>query len=447
MRTLLDEVLDATTGGPTVVSEEHDTGKIDIGGGAAADLQRRIASIRSGGWDAAEYGVSAEAYIARLQAADTPEKREAIERDMRRRAISRAGLDTTGGRVALMVAGKPAWHKLGVNVADAVSSADALRLAGLDWRVEKQKLSYRHPLNNEPCEAPGAFGIVRQDTGAMLGDVGRKYQCFQNADGFGMLDGVLGQFGAKYEAAGSLYGGRRVFMLVRLPKQAFAVGGRDQVEAFALFTNPHDGSGVAECFATSHRVECQNTLRVARNANKGGLRIRHSGNLKDRVKSAQTALGLTVQGFEDFARNANVLGRTPCPNINHFCNDVLDAVLDVTLADMKKGADLLAAALQVTEAERELERKSFARKIERRGEILEDMLNRYEQERCGFNGQRGTAWAALNAVTESADHGKLAGRFTGDSETRMSRRFESILTGSADEAKQVAYNRALALAT
>jgi hypothetical protein len=108
---------------------------------------------------------------------------------------------------------------------------------------------------------------------------------------------------------------------------------------------------------------------------------------------------------------------------------------------------LLAAVLQATEAERDLARKSFKAKIERCGEILEDMLNRYESERCGMNGQRGTAWAALNAVTESADHGKLAGRFTGDGETRMSRRFESILTGQADEAKQVAYQRALALAT
>jgi hypothetical protein len=39
-----------------------------------------------------------------------------------------------------------------------------------------------------------------------------------------------------------------------------------------------------------------------------------------------------------------------------------------------------------------LARKSFERKIERRGEILQDMLERYESERCGLNGQRGTAW-------------------------------------------------------
>jgi hypothetical protein len=75
------------------------------------------------------------------------------------------------------------------------------------------------------------------------------------------------------------------------------------------------------------------------------------------------------------------------------------------------------------------------------------MLDRYESERCGLNGQRGMAWAALNAVTESADHGKLGGRFAGSEDAKRSRRFESILTGAADDAKQVAYQRALALAT
>jgi phage/plasmid-like protein (TIGR03299 family) len=355
-----------------------------------------------------------------------------------------AALDTSTGKVAVMVAGEPAWHKLGVNVAEAVSSKDALRLAGLDWQVKKQPLKYTNPVTGQEVEAPGCFGIVRQDTGAMLGDVGRIYKPIQNAEGFEMLDGILNDSGAKYEAAGSLYGGARVFMLVRLPEQAFDIGDRDHVEAYALFTNPHDGSGVAECFATSERVVCANTLRVACNAQKGGLKIRHTGDLKARVKAAQHALGIAAKEFKTFAENAEVLAGTPVPDIRHYCNDVLDDMLDVTLADMKKGADLLASVMAATEAERELAHKSFEKKIERRSEILQDMLERYESERCGFNGQRGTAWAGLNAVTESADHGKLGGRFVGGEQDKRSRRFESILTGEADEAKQLAYQKALA---
>jgi phage/plasmid-like protein (TIGR03299 family) len=235
-------------------------------------------------------------------------------------------------------------------------------------------LSYRHPITGRYVEAQGSFGVVRQDTGAILGAVGSRYVPIQNADGFEMLDGVLSEYGAKYEAAGSLYGGARVFMLVRLPEQVFTVGYRDEVQAYALFTNPHDGTGVAQCFATSERVVCANTLRVAMNRAKGGLRIGHTGSIKTRIADARSALGITCREFERFAEDAAVLATTPCPDIRHYCNDVLDAVLDVTLADMKKGADLLAAMIDADADERELARKSFEKKIERRGEILRDML-------------------------------------------------------------------------
>jgi hypothetical protein len=72
-------------------------------------------------------------------------------------------------------------------------------------------------------------------------------------------------------------------------------------------------------------------------------------------------------------------------------------------------------------------------------------LNRYEQERTGQGGSRGTAWAALNAVTEHADHW-TGGRIVGTQAEHDGRRMESILTGKRDELKQSALSAALALA-
>src|SRR5262249_24375734 len=122
----------------------------------------------------------------------------------------------------------------------------------------------------------------------------------------------------------------------------------------------------------------------------------------------------------------------------HYANDVLDAVLDISAANAAMGADVLAASIAVTQAARDLAAKSIEKKIERRGEILEDILTRYESERNGVNGMRGTAWAAFNAVTERADHGRF-GRQDSDELTRLSRRFESTIAGDADEMKQVAF--------
>jgi hypothetical protein len=155
MRSLLDEMMDAMTSGPVILSEQHDTGKIDV-------------EARS--WDQAEGGGMTVAAANRM-----------------------AALDTTTGTVALMVAGKPAWHTLGLSVAEAVSSKDALRLAGLDWQLKQQPLSYLHPISGQYVEPQGSFGVVRQDTGAILGAVGSRYAPIQNADGFEMLGGVLSE--------------------------------------------------------------------------------------------------------------------------------------------------------------------------------------------------------------------------------------------------------------
>ncbi len=44
------------------------------------------------------------------------------------------------GRDEVFVAGKPAWHGLGVRVEEAQTAESAIRLAGLDWSVEQRSL-------------------------------------------------------------------------------------------------------------------------------------------------------------------------------------------------------------------------------------------------------------------------------------------------------------------
>ena len=51
---------------------------------------------------------------------------------------------------------------------------------------------------------------------------GNRYKPIQNEEGFAFLDGVLEEYGARYETAGSLYGGSQVWMLAHLPRHLFA---------------------------------------------------------------------------------------------------------------------------------------------------------------------------------------------------------------------------------
>lgn len=432
---ILDQVISNGIGG-RVVGESHNINDIRVEEDAIARALRGLSGSR--GWDASEYGISAEQAAQMLRDADTPAARERVVAELRQRAITRAGLDVSGGRVSVMAAGELPWHGLGVNVDRAVNSADAIAYANLAWEVRKVPLSYIDPAG-VPQVAPDVFGIMRQDTGKLLGSVGSRYAPIQNKDAFGFLDAVLADFGAKYETAGALYGGSKVWMLVHMPKQTFDATPGDTIEPYILFTNTHDGSGAASCFPTSVRVVCANTLRTAGHGKHKGLNIRHTGSVRAKIAAAQQALGFAAKSFEWFKNVSQTLVHTPLADIRHYANDVLDAVLDVTAADALKGADVLAAAVATTDAERTLARKSFANKIERRGEILTDILTRYDSDRCQ---PRGTAWGALNAITEHADHSRPA-RQSRDVELRQSRRFESAIDGDADTMKQTALELAL----
>jgi phage/plasmid-like protein (TIGR03299 family) len=443
--TLLDTVIANTQANlsPVIVNEVHDPGKIRIDEQAVQDALRGLAGGRA--WDAAEYGISAEQAARMLQEADTPANRERVMAELRQRAIRRANLDVTNGKVSVFVAGEAPWHGLGVNVEDAVSSEHAIALANLNWRVEKTPLQYVNPVTGLPANAEGHFGIVRADTGALLGAVGSRYEPFQNAEAFDFMDSILGQFDAKYESAGAIYGGSKVWMLVRLPRQAFAVNDQDKVDCYAIFVNSHDGSSAARCFPTSVRVVCNNTLRVANNEAKKGLSIRHTGGLKQRVADAQKALGLTVKEIDQFRETAQVLAKTKLEPEPYF-EGLLDAVCDVTQAQAVMGADalardFLAESVAVSQAAIDFETKRFQRAIDKRENLLEELAERYDSERCGVGGIRGSAWAALQAATESADFGGLGGRQVG--RDKKSRRFESVLTGDADAVKQIAYEKVL----
>lgn len=460
MRSLLDGILEATearissAGGPVIVGENHNLGSIDwvagvtdpgemIGCGKYQQLRRLANEADS------DYLARLRVLLQTIPAAD----RQKIEQTLKATAIRRAGLDTSTGKVAVMVAGEVArkalWHRLGVQVRDAVSSAEAIGLASLNWSVEKVNTSYSW--NGEARPMPDVFALVRGDTGAHLGTVGSRYQVIQNREAFAFMDAVLAEHGARYETAGAIYGGAKVWLQVSLPEAAFTLAGGDRVEATALFTNPHDGSGVARCVPTSDRVVCANTLRVATNkAGEKGLKIRHTGSIRGKLDDARRALGIAVKGFQAFKDQAETLKATRVPDHRAYFGGVLDAVLDMTAARAKLGAekladaDILAGIIDGQEA-KERAVKSYQRAISERGDLLSDILQRYENERNGIGGARGTAWGALNAVTEHADHW-IGGRQVGTQADRDGRRMESILTGDRDDMKQAALGQALALA-
>ena len=103
------------------------------------------------------------------------------------------------------------WHGLGTRVESALCAEEALEQSGLDWNVIQRPImtSDYHPI-------PGYKANIRDKDNRILGVVTDRYKVVQNAEAFAFTNALLGE-GVKYETAGSLNEGRKVWMLAKLP--------------------------------------------------------------------------------------------------------------------------------------------------------------------------------------------------------------------------------------
>lgn len=186
----------------------------------------------------------------------------------------------------LSVKQKP-WHGIGTIVEDAPTSDEAIKIAKLDWKIEQV------PVMANGAEIPNYFANVRSDTNEALGVVRGRYKVVQNTEAFDFVDGIIENkdVECRYETAGSLFNGRKIFLLVRLPNKELL---GDDVENYLFFTNSHDGSSALTAGITNVRVVCNNTLQMAIKGAKRTWTCRHTDSIFAKKAQAQEALGLAV---------------------------------------------------------------------------------------------------------------------------------------------------------
>ena len=182
------------------------------------------------------------------------------------------------------------WHGQGIRVEDAPTSEDAIRLAGLDWKVQQRALYL-----DDGTEIEGSYANVRDTDNKPLGIVGSKYTIVQNTEAFAFTDALLGE-GVKYETAGSLKDGKVIWLLAKMPEQIEILG--DKVDPYMVFTNTHDGSGAVRVAMTPVRVVCNNTLNMALNQAKRTWTARHTGSIQYKMNDAMETLGLATKYLE-----------------------------------------------------------------------------------------------------------------------------------------------------
>jgi phage/plasmid-like protein (TIGR03299 family) len=216
---------------------------------------------------------------------------------------------------------------------DTKTSADALKLTGLDWLVERHpivKLNAVMGVNPEtklpevigweprksdeaPAHKPGSQKMslphcgwdivpnetmnVRADTGEVLGIVGPGWTNDQNHEAFTFVDDLVDSGEAKFLAGGEKGGGRKVWLAAQLDREMIIGGAEDEISIPILFfSNGWDGFTPLSVTVAPYRLACLNGQTIPLEGCVRNWKARHTSGLKAeaRIAEARKTLELSI---------------------------------------------------------------------------------------------------------------------------------------------------------
>ena len=202
--------------------------------------------------------------------------------------------------------GDVSWHKAETNLpADdprRFSVSDTIIAAKMDWTVTKYPLQIAN-CHEVPEEIRGGgiadrYAVVRSSDLAVLGTVGSTYECLQNIDLFKWFQPFLDTKEASLETAGSLDGGRIVWVMARLAGDiAIDAKSNDMIRKYLLLSSSHNGLHANQVGFSPTRVVCQNTLSMA-HRNGRLLKVRHTKRQAESLELVRDTINLANQTFE-----------------------------------------------------------------------------------------------------------------------------------------------------
>ena len=260
------------------------------------------------------------------------------------------------------------WHGLGQRVECAPTSEDVLRLAGLNWKVLQEEV-----FTDAGDKISGYKANVRSTDKKVLGVVTDRYKIIQNNEAFAFTDELLGK-GVRYETAGSLQEGKKVWLLARMPREYIIAG--ERISPYLVFSNSHDGSGAVHVAITPVRVVCNNTLNLALRTAKRSWSMVHTGNIKGKIQEAKDTLFMAEEYMDNLGKE-------------------FDRLRDIKLTD-EKVKEYIEVLLPVEKDSTPLQQKNILK-------LRKDMAARYydapDLQAVGNN-----AYRFINAVSDFATH-------------------------------------------
>lgn len=258
------------------------------------------------------------------------------------------------------------WQGLGTNVSTAVTAAEAMQKAGLDYGVAVRRL-----LTEDKVLVDNFAATVRTDDGSVLGVTSDNYKIVQNIEAFNFADTLAAEHGLVYESAGCLMNGGKTWLTCRLPQNKLL---DDDLDMYLVIFNSHDGKGSIRICLTPVRVVCSNMQNLVQRNHLAQFSIYHSSLVSDRLREANE----TLQNYIMYLSQLNKIAEH--------------------LVTVKMDDDKVVDMFDKLYIKKELKQVKQRNLLDIRDTIIEaakeDNLRNYN----------GTAWAYVQAVLDVAQH-------------------------------------------
>lgn len=322
------------------------------------------------------------------------------------------------------------YKGIGREINIPVGQFDYTTLLDLNWGTYDQEMtSYydtkaivdgKEVITRNRIPYPNSKYIMRDDTNAPLGIVGKDYVSVQNSEIFSFVK-ALGEFDLEMnvEKAGIMEGGRTVWCLCKMPSLSVELG-NDPLESRLLIANGLIGNRNYIVIPQTQRPVCSNFLSmiVKNRKNQVGLSkgwsIRHSSNMGARMLEAKASIIQTIEAWNTTKEIVEIMAGTKAPD---------DFIVDLIAATFgeKKGS--------------------------KKGDTLAENRNRsiyknLQSETSKGLTTEGSIWSEFNAVTEWLDHESII-----RSENKEEARFENnLFDGPSIQRKEKAFDYAYSIA-
>jgi phage/plasmid-like protein (TIGR03299 family) len=282
-------------------------------------------------------------------------------------------LEMIDGKAQMAYTGDVPWHGLGVKVSNDLTPAQMLKAAGLDWTVDPVELFAEVGSKRLPT---GHRALVRSSDQRVIEVITDDWNPVQNEAAFEFFNDFVAHGDMSMETAGSLKDGKIVWALAKVKESFDLFGGKDRVDAYLHFTNPHQYGQSIDVRFTPIRVVCNNTLTLSLNQkSKNMVKVSHRREFDpDQVKEA---LGIAKQKLAKYKEMAEFLSQKQYSNENVV--DYFKRIFPVLTAKTDS-------------------RKELSNSAERGLEIV-----KFDNQ-PGAEYGKGTFWELFNTVTYMTDH-------------------------------------------